>query len=110
MVLVVVVQQRSVAGSQERKEDRVRSVVSGHAIFGPGEPAKHLRCLQICWWWIYKCTVDEGSRGCTGNGPKGIADGCSDCFGCGVCELISRDFFVPWYPQEGCRALSSDLS
>ncbi len=29
-------QQWSVAGSQARKEDRVRSVASGHAILGPG--------------------------------------------------------------------------
>ncbi len=29
-------QQWSVAGPQVRKEDRVRSVASGHAILGPG--------------------------------------------------------------------------
>ncbi len=45
-------QQRSVAGSQARKGDRVRSVVSGHAIFGPGEPAIYLRCPHIYRWWI----------------------------------------------------------
>ncbi len=32
-------QQWYVAGSQARKEDRVRSVASGRAILGPGEPA-----------------------------------------------------------------------
>ncbi len=39
--IVVGFQQCSVAGSQARKEDRVRSVVSSHAIFEPGEPAVH---------------------------------------------------------------------
>ncbi len=56
-------QQWGVAGSQARKEDRVRSVASGHAILGPGEPAIHLRCPRIYRWWIYKRLVDEGSRG-----------------------------------------------
>ncbi len=46
-------QQRSVVGSKERKEDRVPSVANGHAIFGPGEPAIHLRYPRVCWWWIY---------------------------------------------------------
>ncbi len=36
-----------------------------------------------------------------------VADGCSGYFGFGVCELISGDSFVPWYPQEGCRTQSS---
>ncbi len=35
-------QQRNVAGSQARKEDRVRTVVSGHSIVGPGESASLL--------------------------------------------------------------------
>ncbi len=77
-------QQWSVAGSQARKEDRVSSVVSGHAILGPGEPVIHLRCPQICRWWIYKCPADEGSRGCIGDGPRKVAGGCNGCFGCGV--------------------------
>ncbi len=97
-------QQWSVAGSEAREEDRVRSVSSSYAIFGPGEPAIHIRGPRICRWWIYKCPADEGSRGCIGNGPRRVAGGCSGCFVCGVCELVARDPFVPWYPQEGCRA------
>ncbi len=37
-------QQWSMAGSQARKVDRVRSVGSGHAVLGPGEAPIHLRC------------------------------------------------------------------
>ncbi len=33
--------------------------------------------------------MDEGSRGCIGNGPRRVAGGCSGCFGCGVCELVA---------------------
>ncbi len=66
-------QQWSMASSQARKEDRVHSVASGHAILRPGEPAIHLRYPRVCWWWIYKCFADEGSRGCIGNGPKRVA-------------------------------------
>ncbi len=40
-------QRRSVAGSKAREEDRVLSFAKGHAIFGPGEPAIHLRCLLM---------------------------------------------------------------
>ncbi len=53
------VQQWSAAGSQGRMEDRVRSVVSGHAVLGLGEPAIHLRCPRFCRWWIYKRPADE---------------------------------------------------
>ncbi len=56
-----------------RKEDRVRSVASGHAILGPGEPAIHLRCPRICRWWICKRPADEGSRGGIGDGPREVA-------------------------------------
>ncbi len=37
-------QQWSMAGSEAREEDRARSVGSGRAVLGPGEPAKHLSC------------------------------------------------------------------
>ncbi len=100
-------QQWSVAGSQARKEDRVRSVASGHAIFGPGEPAMHLRCPRICRWWTCKRPVVEGSRGGRGDGPWRVAGGKSGCFGCGVCELVAGYSFVSWYPQEARRARSS---
>ncbi len=100
-------QQRSVAALKVRKEDRVRSVVGGRAIFGPGEPVIHLRCPRVCWWWVCWCSVDEGSRGCIGIGPRMVSGVYNDCFGFGVCELVHRDSFVPWYPQEGCRAWSS---
>ncbi len=99
----VAFQQWSVAGSQARKKDSVLSVDNSHAIFGPGEPAIHLRYPRICRWWIYKCPANEGARGCIRNGPRRVAGGCSGWFGCGVCELVSRDSFVPWYPREGCR-------
>ncbi len=66
------VQPWRVAGSQGRKESRVRSVVSGHAILGPGEPAIHIRCPRICRWWIYKRPADEGSRGGIGDGPRRV--------------------------------------
>ncbi len=56
-------QQWSVAGSQARKEDHVRSVASGHAILGPGEPAIHLCCPRIGRRWICKRPADEESRG-----------------------------------------------
>ncbi len=40
-------QQWNVTGSEAREEDRVRSVGSGHAVLGSGEPAIHLRCPRI---------------------------------------------------------------
>ncbi len=95
-------QQWGVASSQARKE--ARSVVSGHAILGSGEPAIHLRCPRICRWWVCKCPADEGSREGTGDRPRRVAGGCSGCFGYGVLELVARDSFVLWYPQEDCRA------
>ncbi len=61
--------QCSVAGSQARKEDRVRC---GLAILGPGEPAIYLRCPWVCLWWIYKCFVDEGSLRSLGNGHRRV--------------------------------------
>ncbi len=64
-------QQWSVAGSRARKEDRVRSFASGHAILGPGEPAIHLCCPLIRRWWTYKRPTDEGSRGGIGDGLGG---------------------------------------
>ncbi len=88
-------QQWSVAGSQARKEDRVRSVASGNAILGPGEPAIHLRCPRICRWWIPERPADEGSRGGIGDVPMMVAGVQSGCFGCGVCELVAGDSFVP---------------
>ncbi len=66
-------QQWYVAGSQARQEDRVRSVASGRAILGPGEPAVHLHCPWICRWWIRKRPADEGSRGGIGDGPGRVA-------------------------------------
>ncbi len=69
------VQQWSVADSQGRKEDRVRSSVSGHAILGPGEPAIHLCCPRIRRWWICKRPAYEGSRGGIGDGPRRVAGG-----------------------------------
>ncbi len=51
--IVIGFQRRSVAGSKVRKEDRVRSVVNDHVIFGTGEPAIHLRCPRVCWWCIF---------------------------------------------------------
>ncbi len=69
-------QQWCVAGLQARKEDHVRSVARGHAILRPGEPAIHLRCPEICRWWIYNRPADEGSRGGIGNVPwMGLGDG-----------------------------------
>ncbi len=68
-------QQRSVAGSQAREEDRVRSVGSGHAIHGPREPAIHLRCPRICRWWMCKRPADEGSQGGIGDRPRTVAGG-----------------------------------
>ncbi len=68
-------QQWSVAGSQACKEDRVRSVASGHAILGPGEPATHLHCPRICRWWIRKRPADEGPRLSIGDGPRRVAGG-----------------------------------
>ncbi len=65
--------QWSVAGSQARKEDRVRSVIRGHAILG--EPATHLRCPRICRWWISKRPADERSQGGIGDGPRRVAGG-----------------------------------
>ncbi len=53
-------QQRIVAGSQARKEDRVRTVVSDDAIAGPGEPAIHPHCSRVCWWLTVKCPVEIG--------------------------------------------------
>ncbi len=35
----------------------------------------HLRCPQACWWWIYKCPADEGSRGCIENWLRSVAGG-----------------------------------
>ncbi len=66
-------QQWCVAGSQARQEDRVRSVASGRAILGPGEPAIHLHCPRICRWWTRKRPADEGSRGGIGDGPGRVA-------------------------------------
>ncbi len=66
---------RLAVGSQVRKEDHVRSVASGHAILGPGEPAIHLRCPQIRRWWIYKRPADEGSGGGIGDAPRRVAGG-----------------------------------
>ncbi len=57
------------------EEDRVRSVASGRAILGPGEPAMHLHCPRICRWWIRRRPADEGSRGCIGDGPGRVAVG-----------------------------------
>ncbi len=68
-------QQWCVAGSQARKEDRVRSVASGRAILGPREPAIHLHCPRVCRWWIRKRPSDEGSRGGIGVGPGRVAVG-----------------------------------
>ncbi len=64
-----------VAGSQARQEDGVRSVASGRAILGPGEPAIHLYCPRICRWWICKRPADERSRGGIGDGPRRVAVG-----------------------------------
>ncbi len=66
-------QQRSVAGSKARKEDRVLMVANGLPIFRPGEPAIHLHCLGIFWWWVCECSTEEGSRGCVGNGPRRVS-------------------------------------
>ncbi len=52
-------QQWSVAGSQARKEDRVRSVASGHAILGPPNhqsPSQRIRrhssfCVRSVKYW-----------------------------------------------------------
>ncbi len=59
-------QQWSVAGSHARKEDRVRSVASGGAILGPGEPAT---ILGFVGGGKRKRPADEGSRGGIGDGP-----------------------------------------
>ncbi len=59
----------SVAGSLTRKEERIRSFASGHAILAPGEPAIQLRCPKISRWCSgslhlplrvqhYKCDVE----------------------------------------------------
>ncbi len=66
-------QQWSVAGSQASKEDRIRSVASGHAILGPGEPAIGLRCPRICRWWICKRPADLLEAYL--DGPKRVAGG-----------------------------------
>ncbi len=75
-------QGQSVTGWKAPKEDRVRTVTIGHAIYRPGEPALK-------------------------NWLRRVTGGCRGCFGFGVCELVARDSFVPWYPQEGCRAWST---
>ncbi len=41
-------------------------------------------------------------------GPKRAAGFCSDCFGFGVCELITRDFFVAGYLLQGWRVRSGE--
>ncbi len=66
-------QQWSVTDSQARKEDRVRSLASGRAMLGQGEPAIHLRCPRIRRWWIPKRPANEGSRGGIVKGPRGVA-------------------------------------
>ncbi len=96
-------QLRCVAGWQARKEDCVRSVVNGHTIFGPVEPAIHLPCPPVCWWGIYQCPADEESRGCIGNGPRRVAGGCSGSFSCGVCELVARDSMMVGRPGRALR-------
>ncbi len=95
--------QRSVTSSKTHKEDRVRAIANGHAIFRLGESAMHLRCPQVCCLRICECSTDEGPRGCVGCESRRVAGGCSGCFDFGVCELVTRDSFVPWYPHKGCR-------
>ncbi len=65
-------EQRSVTGSKTHKEDGVRSVANGHAIFSPGEPAIHLRCLRIRRRRILFCFVDKESRGTKDGGTAVI--------------------------------------
>ncbi len=56
-------------GSEARKEDRTRTIANGFAVFRPGEPAIHLCCQQICWWWTCECSTVEESLGCVEDGP-----------------------------------------
>ncbi len=94
-------------GWKASKEDHVRSVANGHAIFGSGEHSIYLRCPRVCRWWSYKRPADEVSSGCIGNGPRRAAGGCSGCFGFSAYELVAGDSFVSWYLQERFWARSS---
>ncbi len=44
-------QQKSGTGSNSLKEDRTCTIAHVFAVLRPGQPAIHLRCSRICWWW-----------------------------------------------------------
>ncbi len=35
----------------------------------------HLRCPQVCWWWICMCPAHEGPRGCIENWLRSVTGG-----------------------------------
>ncbi len=57
--------------------------------------------------------MDEGPRGCEGDGPKGVTSICSGCYGLGVWKLVTGDTFgldIHWTVEEsGEQSLDTDV-
>ncbi len=96
---------KRMTGSKASEGYLIRSIADGFEICTP--PAIHYCFSHICWWWVCDCFTDERSRACVGYKPRGVAGGCTCCFGFSVCERITVCSFVVWFTHEGCRTRST---